>query len=62
MQEAITWICVDQDIRRYIAWLSHNKLRPKADVHSKPTPVTIQNTYSAVINMYNLDNYLHLHW
>ena len=39
MQEAITLICVDQDLRRYIAWLGHNKLSPKADVHSKPTPV-----------------------
>ena len=31
MQEAITLICVDQDLRRYIAWLGHNKLSPKAD-------------------------------
>ena len=31
MQEAITWICVDQDLRRYIAWLGHNEFRPKAD-------------------------------
>ena len=38
MQEAITLICVDQDLRRYIAWLGHNKLSPKADVHSKRTP------------------------
>ena len=43
MQEAITLICVDQDLRCYIAWLGHNKLSPnsapKADIHSKPTPV-----------------------
>ena len=31
MQEAITWICVDQDLRPYIAWLGHNKFSPKAD-------------------------------
>ena len=30
MQEAITLICIDQDLRRYIAWLGHNKLSPKA--------------------------------
>ena len=28
MQEAITWICVDQDLRHYIAWLGHNEFRP----------------------------------
>ena len=28
MQEAITWICVDQDLKRYIAWLGHNDLAP----------------------------------
>ena len=40
MQEAITLICDDQDLRRYIAWLGrHNKLSSKADVPSKPTPV-----------------------
>ena len=39
MQEAITLICVDQDLRPYIAWLGHNKLSPKADVHNKWTPV-----------------------
>ena len=38
MQEAITLICVDQDLRPYIVWLGH-KLSPKADIHSKPTPV-----------------------
>ena len=27
----ITWICVDQNLRRYIAWLGHNEFRPKAD-------------------------------
>ena len=31
MQEAITWICVDQDLKRYIAWLGHNDFSPKAD-------------------------------
>ena len=31
MQEAIIWICVDQDLRHYIAWLGHNEFRPKAD-------------------------------
>ena len=31
MQEAFTLICVDQDLRRYIAWLGHNKLSPNAD-------------------------------
>ena len=40
MQEAITSVlCVDQDLRCYIAWLGHNKLSLKVDVHSKPTPV-----------------------
>ena len=39
MEEAITSSCVDQDLRHYIAWLGHDKLSPKADVHSKPTPV-----------------------
>ena len=29
----------DQGLRRYIAWLGHIKLSPKADVHSKRTPV-----------------------
>ena len=38
MQEAITSIFVDQDLRCDIAWLGNNKLSPKADVHSKPTP------------------------
>ena len=41
MQEAITLICVDQDLRCYIAWLGHNKLGSKADVHSKPTPINL---------------------
>ena len=31
MQEAITWICVHQDLRYFIAWLGHNELSPKAD-------------------------------
>ena len=31
MQEAITWICVDQDLKRYIAWLGHNDFSPNAD-------------------------------
>ena len=31
MQEAITWICVDQDLRHHIAWLGHNEWSPKAD-------------------------------
>ena len=31
MQETITWICVDQDLKRYIAWLGHNDFSPKAD-------------------------------
>ena len=31
MQETITWICVDQDRRHYIAWLGHNEFRPTAD-------------------------------
>ena len=39
MQEAMTLICVEQYLRHYILWLGHNKLSPKADVHSKPTPV-----------------------
>ena len=39
MQEAITLICADQNLRGYIAWLGHSKLSPTADIHSKPTPV-----------------------
>ena len=39
MQEAITLICVDQDLRHYIAWIVHNKLSPKTDVPIKRTPV-----------------------
>ena len=31
MQEAIIWICVDQDLRHYISWLGDNEFRPKAD-------------------------------
>ena len=31
MQEAFTWICVEQDLRRYISWLGQNEFRPKAD-------------------------------
>ena len=31
MQEAINWICVDQDLKHYIAWLGHNDFSPKAD-------------------------------
>ena len=31
MQEAITWIGVDQDLKCYIAWLGHNDFSPKAD-------------------------------
>ena len=31
MQEAITWICVHQDLRCFIARLGHNELSPKAD-------------------------------
>ena len=31
MQEAITWICVHQDLRYFIARLGHNELSPKAD-------------------------------
>ena len=31
MQEAIIWICIGQDLRRYIAWLGHNKFSLKAD-------------------------------
>ena len=31
MQEAIKWICIDQDLRRYIVWLGHNEFSPKAD-------------------------------
>ena len=30
MQEAITWIGIDQDLRQYIAWLGNNEFRPKA--------------------------------
>ena len=30
-REAVTWICVDQNHRHYIAWLGHNEFRPKAD-------------------------------
>ena len=25
------WICIDQDLRHYIAWLGHNEFSPKAD-------------------------------
>ena len=32
MQDAITWIYIDQDIRRYITWFGHNELSPKADL------------------------------
>ena len=32
MQEAITWICVDQDLRCFISWLGHNEFRPNADL------------------------------
>ena len=31
MQEAIAWICIDQDLRFFIAWLGHDELSPKAD-------------------------------
>ena len=31
MQEAITGICVEQDLRCYISWLGHNEFRPKAE-------------------------------
>ena len=28
----ITWIYIDQDLRRYIVWLGHNELSSKADL------------------------------
>ena len=31
MQAAITWIYIDQDLRRHIAWFAHNEFSPKAD-------------------------------
>ena len=31
MQDAITWIYIDQDLRRHIAWFGHNEFSPKAD-------------------------------
>ena len=31
MQEALTRICVDQDLRRFIAWLGHNEFNPEDD-------------------------------
>ena len=31
MQDSITWMYIDQDLRRYIAWLGHNEFSPKAD-------------------------------
>ena len=31
MQDAITWIYIDQDLRRHITWFGHNELSPKAD-------------------------------
>ena len=31
MQDSITRIYIDQDLRRYIAWLGHNEFSPKAD-------------------------------
>ena len=27
----ITWIYIDQDLRRYIVWFGHNEFSPKAD-------------------------------
>ena len=31
MQDSITRIYIDQDLRRYIVWLDHNEFSPKAD-------------------------------
>ena len=31
MQDAITWIYIDQDLSRYITWFGHNEFSPKAD-------------------------------
>ena len=31
MQDAITWIYIDQDLRRHIPWFGLNELSPKAD-------------------------------
>ena len=31
MQEAIAWICIDQDLRCFIVWLGHNEFSLKAD-------------------------------
>ena len=31
MQEVITLICIDQDLRCHIVWLGHNELNPTAD-------------------------------
>ena len=47
MQEAITLICVDQDLRLYIAWSGHNKLSLKASRHqlTHNTPKHFQICY-----------------
>ena len=31
MQDFITRIYIDQDLRQYIAWLGHNEFSPRAD-------------------------------